>query len=201
MLGRRLVVWLVGAFGLLVAVLALRGAVSWYHRPFPGVLLDPDGDVSGFGLPTWTGLRAGLRYPDRIVEVDGKPLPAGAKSGVELDETVAAAFASGRAAVRVRVESRGTEREIDLRIASFGALAWWWLGGLSILIGLLYIGAGMIAMAVSPHGPLARTFAKSAFVGGTFMLSLFDAHTTRLLVPVWSAAFAMLPAACIGLAL
>jgi len=201
MFGRRFLVWLIGALGLLVAVLALRGAVSWYHRPFVGVLLDADGTVSSFGLPTWGGLRSGLRYPDRIVEVDGMALSSGARSGEELNQAVVRAAARGHERVHVRVESRGKSRELDLTLERLGGVAWWWLAGLSIFIGLLYIGGGMIAMAASPRGPLARTFAKSAFVGGMFMLSLFDVHTTRLLVPVWSAAFAMLPAACIGLAL
>ncbi|HSQ62609.1 MAG TPA: sensor histidine kinase, partial [Polyangiaceae bacterium] len=95
MFGRRLLVWLTGAVGLLVAVLALRGAVSWYHRPFVGVLVDADGTVSSFGLPTWGGLRSGLRYPDRIVEVDGMTLSSGARSGEELNQAVLRAAARG----------------------------------------------------------------------------------------------------------
>lgn len=197
---RDLLVWLVGAVALVIALVAIRGAIVWYHRPFVGVLIDADGLVSSYGLPTWPGVRAGLHYPDRIVAIDGATLPRGAESGGALDAAISDAYEHGRRTAHARVESGSEQRDVELTIEPFGSGGWWWLGGLSIFVGLLYVGAGMIAMFVRA-GALAQTFAKTALLGGLFMLTLFDVHTTRTLVPVWNTAFAMLPASCVAFAL
>src|SRR5260221_1706655 len=63
-----------------LAMVPLRDAVRWYGRPFAGILIDPDGLVSNFGLPSWDGFRQGLHYPDQIVSVDGRLLAAAGRA-------------------------------------------------------------------------------------------------------------------------
>src|SRR5438552_18877356 len=91
--------WLLSlaAVAVLAAVVAAANAVDWYGHPCAEVLVDPDGVVSGIGSPSWAGTRQGLKFPDRIVAVDGVPFATaptepGRYVGDRFDEAVARAF-------------------------------------------------------------------------------------------------------------
>lgn len=198
--------WLVmvlAALATIVAALAVNNAARWYDHPFADVLVDPDAVVSGIGAPSWEGMRQGLRFPDRIIEVDGAPLTRrdGEYPARTFDRAVDRAAAAKRPSVHVKVETSTGVRELDLPIHRFGAASWWLIGGVLYLGAALYVVAALTALHASPHGPLARTFAKTAFAGALFMFTLLDVQTTRALVPLWRCAFAMVPVSFIALAL
>ena len=69
----------------------------------------------------------------------------------------------------------------------------WTYAGSLILAGLVCAGAGLIALGSNPAGKLARAFASLALTGGLFMLSFFDASTTRELTAVTLLSLACLP--------
>ncbi len=175
----------------------MMGAASWYRRPFAGVLVDPDGRVSSFGLPGWDGIRKGLRYPDTILSIDGDELrpPRDGRTyrATTWDRAVDAAARAGRDHVHVRVRTASGVRDLDLAITELDPLAFWVDGGGLIAIGALYVLAALIALGASPEGKLARAFAKTALFAACFLFTVFDYHTTRRLVPFFYMAFAMLP--------
>jgi signal transduction histidine kinase len=192
------------ALGLfVVGVTATQRAIEWYDHPIAGILVDPDLAVANIGWPTWDGVRDHLRFPDRVVAVDGQDLtrrsddfPARA-----WDRAIEAADASGKKSVHVRVETQAGPREVDLAITHLNAGAWWVNAGGIIFSAIFYGLAGLIALATHPDGKLARTFASAAIVCSLFLFSFFDFHTTRVLVPVWHVAFAMSGALLIALAM
>jgi signal transduction histidine kinase len=186
-----------------VAAIAVRNGANWYGHPFPGVLVTADGNVSSIGMPTWSGIEQGLRFPDRFVSIDGIAVAPehGAYAARAWDRAVDDAYARGDPSVHVRVLTAKGERELDLRMGRLDAGSWWLYGGTLIFVGLLYALAAVMALITSPKGPLARTFARFALAVAAFMLTLFDAHTTRALVPLFHAAFAFLPFELTALAL
>jgi signal transduction histidine kinase len=202
------------ALAVLIAACAMvpaRYAAGWYGHAFAGVLVDPDGLVSNFGLPTWDGLQKGLHYPDRILAIDGHalvaaPCPgpgAGYRFAAEVwDEVVEDAWGAGRRSVHVRAANAdGVERELDLALSPLDPLGFWINGGAPIGIALLYVGGALVALAASPRGRLSRTFAKTSLFAALFLVTVFDYHTTRKLVPLFNLAFAMVPMGFFALAL
>ncbi len=186
-----------------ISTLALCEASTWYDRPFAGILVDPEGTVSSLGLPTWDGFRKGLRYPDQILAVDGIALAASPREppADAFNRAVDHAARAGHAAVHVRARTAAGERALDLAISPFPRLAWWLIGASSFVIGLLYALAAAIALHARPHGRLPRTFAKAALLAAIFLFTLFDYHTTRVLVPLFHLAFALVPMSLFALAL
>ena len=65
------------AFMVVISVISFVSAVSWINRPFPGFLIYPFPYVGSFGSRDWPGYGAGVRYMDRIAEVDGQPVLEG----------------------------------------------------------------------------------------------------------------------------
>jgi signal transduction histidine kinase len=182
---------------------ALHNAASWYGHPFPGILITSDGNVSSIGMPTWSGVEQGLRFPDHVMSIDGVDVAPthGDYAAQTWDRVVNEAAAGGRAAVHVRVATTRGERDLDLRLGRLDAASWWLYGGTLIFVGLLYALGALIALVTSPRGPLARTFAKFALGCTGFMVTMFDMHTTRRMVPILHASYAYVPFALMALAL
>ncbi|MET0591111.1 MAG: ATP-binding protein [Polyangiaceae bacterium] len=190
-------------FAFCVFGVAIYDAVGFHGAPIAGVWLEPDGAVSNTGFPDWDGLRQGLRFPDRIVEVDGKdvthPLPDEYRATV-FDRAVSDAARAGKEQVHVKVVTSEGTRELDLRIERLGSLVWWTYGGILYFSGALYIAAAVIALSVA-RAPLTRAFAKLAMLSALLSFTFFDLHTARHLVPIMRVAYAMSPMAMIAFAL
>lgn len=185
-----------------VAGLALRNAAGWYGRPIAGVLVDTTATVSGLQLSTWDAKALDLRFPSRFAAADGVALQARSPDrGAEWDGRVLAAARAGRQKISARVEGAEGSREVELRIRSLDPIAWWAFGGALFFAGVLYVAAGLLAIRSSPRGKLARTFARLAVSCGLFLLTVFDLHTSRALVPVFFTAFAFIPGSFVLLAL
>ena len=181
---------------LAMAMIAMRHAYSFRGHAFAGILLDPDGVVSSFGIPTWDGFEKGLRFPDRIVSVDGVAIRRGdgaRSAGAAWNEALSRAAAAGRDRVSVVAETAGGERRLELALSPLDPAAFWLNGVVPIGIALLYALGALIALMASPRGELARTFARTTLFAALFLLTLFDYHTTRRLVPLFHLAFAMVP--------
>src|SRR5262249_42594874 len=113
-------VTLVAALALVLLASALRHAIHYYNHPIGGMFVDPDGVVSSGGLPTWSGIRAGLRFPDRVVSVDGvrldDPEAPGRYRASIFDEAVERARGEGRSTIHAKVTGPFGEKEIDLTV-------------------------------------------------------------------------------------
>lgn len=192
---RRWVLAAVAVAALVLGGFGMKNALSWYERPFPGVLVDPDGVVSSVGLPSWEGFQKGLRYPDRVVEVNGFRLEsyAGRYRASTWDAAVEQAAREGRRTVVARVETRDGPREVELSLVPFDPLAWWFYAGGLMVVAWLHVIAALIAVCASPRGKLARAFATTALFAALFQFTLFDYHSTRALVPFFHVAYAVVP--------
>lgn len=194
-----------------LAILAFALVPTWsayrcLGRTFGGLLVDPDGAVSTYGIPAWDGFQKNLTFPDRVLEVDGRPLVPGPGlpyAASVLDDAVAAARAAGRDHVHARVFIKKDQRaeDRDLTLSQLDAAAVGWIALAPIGVGLLYAAGALIALAASPRGALSRSFAKTTLFAALFLFTLFDYHTTRALVPLFHLAFAMVPMGFFVLAL
>ncbi len=185
------------------------GAVRAYGRPLPGVFVDSEMVVSSVGWPSWSGVAAGLRYPDRVVSIDGADVSAA--SGASLPQRRATWERGVETAAR---EHRDVHLEVsrardggpathgyDLAIVRFDGGAWWTQAASLVFAAFLYIVAGLVAVATNPTGGLARAFAKTAFFAALFLVTSVDWEVGHQLGPLFYVAFAMLPPAIVVLAL
>jgi signal transduction histidine kinase len=177
---------------IVVTGVATRDALKWYGRPLPGVLIDPTGTVSSSGLPSWEGKLQGLKFPDLLEPAPGLEARIGSKARVDAwDRAIIDAAERGYVDAVARTD-RGT-RHIRLGLRPLEPLAWWTYAGSFIVAGLVYCGAGLIALRSSPRGRLARAFASFALWAGLFMLLFFNAQTERSLTSIFYLSFAAAP--------
>lgn len=186
-----------------VAAVATFGALGAYGRPVAGAMIDASGQISSVGPRDWDAKGQGFGFPDRVLAVDGRELDQ--RPGFvarEWDRRVAEAAATGKTHLDVVVvTAAGQERRARFAIHRLAGAAWWLFAAMSIVTGLLWSGTGLIALWAAPSSPLARATAQIGVCIGLFMLTIFDAHTSRILVPLFWLAFATVPFGFVMLAL
>jgi len=72
--GTRIAFFSMLAVVLLTALICAVASVQWIDRVFPGALINERMVIGNVGRYTWTGIGAGLKYPDKVLEVDGRPV-------------------------------------------------------------------------------------------------------------------------------
>ena len=60
-----------------VCIVCIVSAASWFNRSFAGFLVYEDASVSVSGSRNWPGPKAGLKFRERIVAVDGLTIADG----------------------------------------------------------------------------------------------------------------------------
>jgi signal transduction histidine kinase len=189
------------------ALLAVTGtgAVRSYGRPLPGLFVDPELVVSSVGWPSWSGVEAGLRYPDRVIAVDGIALSGAPRGGGAIWQEAIDGAAREHRDLRLDVRSgEGAARHVRTVVVTpvpYAGGAWWTQAASLIFAAFLYVLAGLVAMATNPNGSLSRAFVKVAFLAALFLLTSVDWESGHQLGPLFLVAFATLPGAVVVLAL
>lgn len=65
----------VGLLAFLIATWTLISSFQWIGRSFPGFILYGNLTVAPDFLPQWSGTKEGLKFLDRVVAVQGEPIP------------------------------------------------------------------------------------------------------------------------------
>src|SRR5512133_3281380 len=120
-------VYLVGAVALVLMVVAVSSAIDWYGQPLPGALVGPDAVVSDVTTPDWDGPRQGLRYPDRIVAIEGYRLDGlpPSERGMRVNRVASA----GSSHLSLTVLQGRVERQLHVAIERMDGASWWLVAG------------------------------------------------------------------------
>ncbi len=184
------------AANLLIGSICLVDGLGWIGDPFPGFLLNERMYVNGMGSYGWTGSRAGLKFPDRILEAGGVPVATPKEVGrvvhaVEIGEPVL-----------YRVERGDRALEISIPTMRFGGSDLFVVMGILFLVGLAYLAIGTVVFLLKPDTMVTWSFCLLAFAVSTFCLTAFDVGAThRGFVRGYLFALALGPAAGLHLAM
>ncbi len=170
-------------------------AWQWAQRPFLGVLLEQTMVVHS---PRQSGQPAELSHPNRILAVNGQPVPDAAA----LSHVLAEAGVGSSVIVDVETQDGAggwRTRQITVPLTSFPLANFFSFFGVSYAIALVYLALGLVVYRWRGDTRAGRSFAffcaSSAMVAGL----LFDLTTTHALVRVWALAAPLTAAAFIHL--
>lgn len=167
----------------------------------PGLLMDPFCEYSAVGLPGVA--EPPLRFPDTLRAIDGAPTRCSTRDGrlPSLDVDARFGLLRTRGAREVTLDfQRGAERLRVVRpLVTVGTAAIVWFWALYFAAGLMVAWSGMTVLALS-RTAAARAYGLSSMSTFFFLGAFFDYHTTRWLVPMFSAATVWLGAGCLWLA-
>lgn len=178
---------------ILMAVIILAALIlsfSWINRPFAGFLIYDYPYVGSLGVQSWPGLQTGLRYLDRIVQVNDRPLRRG-KEVVQLTEKLPPGTM-----LTYLTDSRGMQLKFSIPVTLFGPLDYFLVFLIPLAAGTTIFIIGVIVYFMKPETTSSWVFLLACFSMGTYSITGFELQSTYFLsaihltvVPLMAAAF------------
>jgi len=186
-----------GMIALVTSVICAIDSIRWVGRIFPGFTLNARMVLDGTGRYDWTGVRAGLKYPDRVVKANGRDLP-----------TLAAlmdilANAREGEAILYTVEKEGRTVELAIPTMRFTVSDLFLTCGILFICGLVYMIIGIIVFTMKPGTPVSWSFLLSSFFLSiyTIISSGIDSMHNPFLMALYLFVLTMVPAGFVHLSL
>jgi signal transduction histidine kinase len=156
---------LAGALALPIALGTAVGTLDWPGRAFPGFFVMHNGVVPTVGLYRWSGLRSGVPFHARVLEVDGRPFEGQAEFYAH-----AARLPIGTP-VRYMLVKDGPPFMRTVPTMRFGVRDYWLTVGLLAAFGFVSLGVGIAVGLLQPRNPAARAFLVQGVLTGLFALT------------------------------
>ena len=164
--------------GIMVAISATSfvAALLWLNKPFPGFLLYEEAYVGSFKSSEWSGIKAGLKFYERIAAVDGKPV----LEGQDVVDTVRQK-APGTP-VRYLVKSKEGTREVVVPVEVFTVKDFFLVFFVVFLGGSIIYAFGITVYLLKPNMRVSWVFLLESLWLGTYMVSGLDTQSSHILV-------------------
>ena len=174
----------------IITVFSFISALSWLNKSFAGFLINKYPYVGSMGDSEWTGVKAGLKFLDRIVEVEGKPVWEGR------DVVNIAKQKKSGVPIHYLVEAKGKSREVTVPATTFDLEDFVLVFLIPFLGGLAIYALGVIAFLLKPRITSSWVFFVLCFCLGTYMVTGFEMQSTffsvnfhYLIIPLFPATF------------
>jgi hypothetical protein len=180
---------------LIAAIMAPITAIQWSARPFPGFLVEQTLVIPGVAGKDWTGLKLGLHYPMRVIQLNSLPIQNPAE--------YAKFFTTARLGQMISITTDQPDGKtynfpaVELiQFPSQDLLRLFWL---SYLVGLIYLFLGVWIYRLRGGTAAGRAFAYFCSCAAIVNMLIFNVWTVHTGTLIWTFAVAQLGGAAIGL--
>ena len=175
---------------LIVAGICLASGIKWLHKPFPGFLINQRMVVAPVGQYHWSGTKAGLKYPEKVLTVDGDPV----SSPRELEDII-----QGKpigSPIEYRIERKGEVLKATLKSMQFSWVDLIMTFGITFIGGIGYFLIGLVVYILKPATKVSWIFLTACVFLGLWQITTFDMQSTHFgLIRLFLIAGAFSPAA------
>lgn len=180
----------------LISATCLAIATRWIDRPFAGFLVNERLVPGNVGRYEWTGTRAGLRYPDKIVAVNGRSVA----SMKDLDAIVQETGPGQPVTYSVRRNGHVIDVTVPTMQFSWADLVITF--GIPFLSGLLYLFLGVVVFLLKPDTRVSWVFLIMSACLGLYSITAFDIQSTHAgFIRLYLLVLTLLPAVLVHLSL
>jgi len=179
-----------------VSATCLLIASRWIDRPFAGFLMNERMVPGNVGRYNWTGTQAGLRYPDKILTANGRPVSSMEDLNAIIRET------EPGDPVKYEIERAGRVIEVAVPTMRFTWADLVMTFGITFLSGLLFLCLGVVVFLLKPDAPVSWVFLVMAACLGLYSVTAFDIQSTHAgFIRLYLLVLTILPAALVHLSL
>jgi adenylate cyclase len=181
---------------LIMSTICVMNAIQWVNKPFAGFLINERMVLGNVGQYHWTGTRAGLKFPDKILKADGKVI----SSMRDLEEVVNNTKTGD--IVTYSVERGGKIIEIGIPTMRFTLTDIFMTFGVTFLSGIIYLLIGVVVFIMKPDTRVSWAFFLACSFLSIFAITSFDIQSTHYgFIHVYLFVNTLFPAAFIHLSL
>ncbi len=181
---------------LIFATICCINAIKCVNKPFPGFLLTERMVVGGVGQYHWTGVKVGLKHPDKILKANNQIL----SSVGELEQLINSTDVG--TPINYVFKRDGQLVEFTIPTMRFTLTDILVIFGIPFLTGFIYLLIGAIVFIMKPDIKTSFTYLLFCLFLSTYSILLFDLNTTRYFIKwFFISAQALVPAGAIHLSL
>ena len=158
-----------------ICVVSFVAALSWVNKPFPGFLVYKEASVGSFKSSEWSGTKSGLKFHERILAVDGKPVLEGQK----VIDTVRQK--APETPVHYLVKSKQGTREVTVPVEVFTVKDFLLVFLVTFLGGSIIYAFGVTVYLLKPNMRVSWVFLLESLWLGTYMVTGFDIQSSYIL--------------------
>lgn len=193
----RVAVLLAFAVAAVAMIAAPLLAIQWSRQPFPGFLVEQSLVVQPVLNKNWSGVQAGIAYPQRIVRAAAQPLA----SAADLASVLAVHDTGEQILIFARFPDGKQQIYPVIEVAAFPFADFLRIFWLPYVVGAVYLGIGIWIYRLRGNTRPGSTLALFCIVTALTSALLFDTMTTHVLTAVWLVALAMVGGTLIELGL
>jgi len=171
-----------------LASFTLFNALFWVNKPFPGFLINARLVVADYGNYDWPGMRAGLRFPDKLISANSQQIVTAS----DLERVLQSSRIGGE--VTYLFERKGEQFKVVFPTIRFRL---WDLAatfGIEFFAAILYVGLGVVVFIMKPDAELSWVFFLACLWLGIYVITGFDTVSTHKCLLAYHLANAFLPA-------
>jgi sigma-B regulation protein RsbU (phosphoserine phosphatase) len=172
----------------MICAITLVSAISWINEPFSGFLVYKEPLVGTMSVGGWPGPKAGLRFLERIIAVDGQPV----KVGQDLIDT--ARQKKLGTVVHYAVQSGDDVRKVNIPVTIYGIEDFFLIFFITFLGGVVLFALGVIVNVLKPGMHSSRIFFYVCLSIGGYMVTSPDSQTTYLFNQINALTLCIFPA-------
>jgi hypothetical protein len=158
---------------LVVTIICVVNALKWVNKPFPGFLLNERMAIAPIGQYNWTGVQAGLKYPDKILTADGRAV----SSTGELEEVIIQKPVG--TPISYTVERGGQIVEVRVSSMRFTWVDLLMTFGSTFIAGIIYMLIGLVVFSMKPDTKVSWTFLTACLFLSLWVITIFDMQSTH----------------------
>ena len=156
-----------------VGIICTANALTLVDKTFPGFLMNERMAISNVGQYHWSGSQAGLKFPDKLLEVDGVAV----LSPRELEDIVRQKPIGTR--VTYTVQRDGEIIKVEIPTMRFTWLDLVMTYGATFLAGIFYITIGSIVFVLKLNTRVSWVFFIACFLLSLYSITNFDLVSTQ----------------------
>jgi len=179
----------------IISILSFIAALSWLNKPFAGFLVYHPPFVDSLGIRDWPGKKAGLKYLDRIISIDDRPVTDGA------DVVKAVRAKQPNTSIRYLVDKNNEIHKFIVPVSIFGIRDFVLVFLITFSCGVLLYSLGVIAYLLKPNVPSSFVFLSFCFSLGTYIVTAFEVESTYYFVRLHYCSLSFFPAILLHLGL
>jgi len=172
---------ILAGIAVLMVVLTPFWAMVWYRTPFLGLLLEPNNVVSAINGTGWPARGSGVGFPDRLLGLNGKPVPRAA-------DVIALLRENGTQPLQASFAHRdGTPFSLEITPLAHPPFAdLFTLYIVPYLVGLGFLGIGIWTYTLRRDLRASRALLAFTSALSVMTTTFLDMDTTRHAVVLWA---------------
>ena len=159
-----------------VCVSSFVAALSWVNKPFPGFLIYHPPYVGSMSISDWPGRKAGLKFLDPVISVNGQPVMKGRDAIAAVEKKEPGTL------VRYILETKEGMREVTLPVTTFTFRDFFLTYFINLLGAVVVFSLGCIVYLLKPRVSTSWVFLLLCFSLASYMVTSFEILSTYLFI-------------------